>query len=811
MLDTSSFFVHAHPSRTQVMSIAFEKTSTLMATGASDSSIRVWDVIKGFCTHNFRGSSGVVSNLVFHPTKLELFSCADDCHIQWWSLETGKKKSTLKGHNSLVRSLAFSPDAKTMLSGGRDQIVLAWSLISKKQLATVPLLEAVESVVVLPGTHDDDDGPKEEFCYATVGSKSMLRMWGYPSGRLIRQIDCPAALMSCIIDPVDGTLILTTFEHSLLFHDQRTLERTRQIVGSYDQVLDVKFIGAAESHLAVATNTQHIQLVDARTKDAALLEGHRGIVMSLDVSLDGLTMVSGSKDNTIRVWIPDDDHIWRCAAEGVGHAGDIATVALAPKSGAYVASGSKDCTIKIWGIDALAMKSAVSAGRIIQLSSHHTRRAHLKDVNCVAFSPNDKLALSAGQDRLAKIWRVDDGEIAGTLKGHKRGVWCGTFSPVDQIVATSSGDGTVKVWALATFSCVKTFEGHGASVHKVLFLSRGMQLLSAGSDGLLKLWTIRTGEEVKTIEAHDGGIWGLGVSRDESKVVTGALDGQIVVWDDCTESDLSEKHAEEDRIIVLSQDLDNLVVAKHYEKAVSLAIELNRPFQLLKIVKAILSSTGAVGLHAIVKPLTHSELSKVLGYIRDWNTNARTVLPSQELLRTILGTFRPSELLATPDIRTTVASLLSYGDRHLGRFRLLLQSSKLIDYIWTGIKPTAHQDGKFTSNASGLTESHNHKSVEHILTIDDSLSAGDPVSIEKPHDVTGLDVTSPSNEISGLDLEKRPTAVDNDGTEQERVVCATPNNGENKTKLSSGKRKVASAETGRASSVRKRVKRTTNK
>ncbi len=29
--------------------------------GSSDATIKVWDVIKGYCTHNLKGSSGVVA------------------------------------------------------------------------------------------------------------------------------------------------------------------------------------------------------------------------------------------------------------------------------------------------------------------------------------------------------------------------------------------------------------------------------------------------------------------------------------------------------------------------------------------------------------------------------------------------------------------------------------------------------------------------------------------------------------------------------------------------------------------------------
>ena len=48
-------------------------------------------------------------------------------------------------------------------------------------------------------------------------------------------------------------------------------------------------------------------------------------------------------------------------------------------------------------------------------------------------SPNHKLIVTAGQDRLAKLWHANTGELVGALRGHKRGVWAAKFSPVDQV------------------------------------------------------------------------------------------------------------------------------------------------------------------------------------------------------------------------------------------------------------------------------------------------------------------------------------------------------------------------------------------
>lgn len=64
------------------------------------------------------------------------------------------------------------------------------------------------------------------------------------------------------------------------------------------------------------------------------------------------------------------------------------------------------------------------------------------------------------------------------LKGHKRGVWDIAFSPVEKIMVSASGDRTIKLWNLVDGSCLNTLEGHASSVLKVNWLCFGVEIIS---------------------------------------------------------------------------------------------------------------------------------------------------------------------------------------------------------------------------------------------------------------------------------------------------------------------------------------------
>ena len=75
------------------------------------------------------------------------------------------------------------------------------------------------------------------------------------------------------------------------------------------------------------------------------LNGHKYGVYSVAYSPDGTKIISGSWDNTIKIW---DANTGQCLKTLEGHSDDLESVAYSP-DGTKIISGSDDPTIKIWG------------------------------------------------------------------------------------------------------------------------------------------------------------------------------------------------------------------------------------------------------------------------------------------------------------------------------------------------------------------------------------------------------------------------------------------------------------------------------
>jgi U3 small nucleolar RNA-associated protein 13 len=228
---------------------------------------------------------------------------------------------------------------------------------------------------------------------------------------------------------------------------------------------------AQDSYIALATNSALIRTYatsQGQGLDCHILSGHGDTVLALDCSADGRILISGGKDNTVRVWSPIEGMPgqWACVAVGEGHAESVGALAMSRKSGvtmpSFLVTGSQDRTVKLWDLTGTPSSVNDNEASPRKLPSLVTQKAHDKDVNSLDISPNDRLLATGSQDKTAKIFEIQYQQgaratlkLVGTLKGHKRGIWNVKFSKTEKVIVTASGDKSVKLWTLEDYACIK--------------------------------------------------------------------------------------------------------------------------------------------------------------------------------------------------------------------------------------------------------------------------------------------------------------------------------------------------------------------
>lgn len=170
----------------------------------------------------------------------------------------------------------------------------------------------------------------------------------------------------------------------------------------------------------------------------------------------------------------------------------LISVAFSP-NGRKLISGSSDNTIKMWD---------VNSTRLIKTIPGHTG-----EVYSAVFSPNGQIIASGGKDKTIRLWNAISGRPVRTLKGHTGEVMSIDFSPGGKILASASFDRTVKLWDAATGKILRTLSGHTGEVQSVKFSPDGKLLASGSYDTQIKLWETATGRELCSLIALDKNDW----------------------------------------------------------------------------------------------------------------------------------------------------------------------------------------------------------------------------------------------------------------------------------------------------------------
>ncbi len=109
---------------------------------------------------------------------------------------------------------------------------------------------------------------------------------------------------------------------------------------------------------------------------------------------------------------------------------------------------------------------------------------------CVAFSPDDRLALSGSSAGSIRLWDVQTAKVIHRLDWHTDRVHSVAFSPDGRWGVSGSSDHTVRLWHLETGKEVRRFQGHTADVRCVLFSPDGKLVLSTSRDKTARLWRV---------------------------------------------------------------------------------------------------------------------------------------------------------------------------------------------------------------------------------------------------------------------------------------------------------------------------------
>jgi len=287
--------------------------------------------------------------------------------------------------------------------------------------------------------------------------------------------------------------------------------------------------------------------IDADPRPALLntLEGHMRTVNCVSISANGRRAVSGSDDNTIRVWDPETGI---CLQTLIGHTSAIHCLSMTP-DGQQAVSGSGrdkifdnsvDFTVRLWDL---------KTGACL-----HTMPGHTNDVLSVCITPDGSQAVSASRDNTLRVWDLNTGSCLHILQGHTGLVSSVSMAADGMLAVSGSDDDTCRVWDLENGICLQTLFNSIDDINKYNDWKRwnrlapslhpwrepginsiqvtldGKLAISAHKNSILKVWDMKTGKCLHIIEDIIHPVRSLCITPN-ARLATGVTTDHLYIFD----------------------------------------------------------------------------------------------------------------------------------------------------------------------------------------------------------------------------------------------------------------------------------------
>ncbi|KAL8610961.1 hypothetical protein ACOMHN_042577 [Nucella lapillus] len=314
-----------------------------------------------------------VRALAFHPVEPVLLTGSEDNTLKLWNLQKtvpAKKAASLdvepvytfRAHVGPVLSLAVSATGEQCFSGGMDSTIRCWNI---------------------PSSNID---PYDSFDRSVLDDTLVAHtdaVWGLSIHSTKTQ------LLSC---SSDGTVRLWNPGTKSPLLNTYTASSESGVPTSVD------FVRCDPTQMVASYTTSNAYIFDLETaKQVLMLDSRAQCDTSgsnqINCIINHPTMpvtITAHEDRHIRFF---DNNTGKLIHAMVAHLDSVTSLAVDP-NGLYLLSGSHDCSIRLWNLDS---KTCVQ-----EITSH--RKKFDESIYDVAFHPQKPYIASAGADALAKVF-----------------------------------------------------------------------------------------------------------------------------------------------------------------------------------------------------------------------------------------------------------------------------------------------------------------------------------------------------------------------------------------------------------------------
>ncbi|WOL07724.1 hypothetical protein Cni_G16471 [Canna indica] len=285
-------------------------------------------------------------------------------------------------------------------------------------------------------------------------------------------------------------------------------------------------------------------LTDSEASCSATFESHCDWVN--DAVMAGDMLVSCSSDKTVKIWNSLSDGA--CTRTLRRHSDYVLCLVGNEKNSNIVASAGLGGEIFIWDIDAALLPVAKS------IDSTEDKISNGNDGHSLSFCSSN-----ASKNMLIHSSQ-SHGFISPISIKSKMSVYSLSMNDSGNLLVSAGPEKVVRVWDPRTGSKKMKLKGHTENIKALLVDSTGRFCLSGSSDSMIRLWDLGQQRCVHCYAVHTASVWALASTSTFTHVYSGGLDNSLYLTDLSTRESILLCTKEHPIVDLALQD-DNIWVA----------------------------------------------------------------------------------------------------------------------------------------------------------------------------------------------------------------------------------------------------------
>ncbi|MCJ8280878.1 MAG: WD40 repeat domain-containing protein, partial [Rivularia sp. ALOHA_DT_140] len=441
------------------LSISFSPDGKIIADGALNGNVRLWDVTTEFKDNidgrqisnttnylkTFTENSAPISSISFSKDGKKIAYGSLDGIVKIRDINTGSLIRKFPGYSRPIHNISFSPNDKYIIYELLDNIAII------QDIYTGDIIKGVQS-------HSNVSFSPDSGIIAFTPDKDKIKLFDIFNKKEIttlkKQSNNPQnfGIVKIIFSPDVNKVASASKNGNLTLCNLATGREIKTLTNYSTRVSSLRF-SPDGNKIAAASRDGKLILWNSTTGRKVKYLQTNSSVKSISYSSDGKFIVSASNDYSInneKSKFKGKIKLWNS------------------KTGKYIKK--------------FKLNHHSSEKNTANKTKNRNKNNDSITIQDMKLSPNDNIIAFGLSNGTITLLNNNNGKEIKTIQAHSKRVANISFSPDSKMIASSSGEGTIKIWDLKTGKKIKTFTEHSRSVNHVSFSTDGKTIASASGD-----------------------------------------------------------------------------------------------------------------------------------------------------------------------------------------------------------------------------------------------------------------------------------------------------------------------------------------